>query len=149
MAITVELVYQALFLSSIFLMAISLPKIVFYTLWSIYRVFIFEHAYGWKSTRIILTEKTIQESLAPDKRLERLAKETQTYTKELKKPMIELLSALVFLHISSSELTIESDATSVISALQAAMVMVIILAATNFVANFFKMRKIRGGGPLA
>ena len=149
MAITVELVYQALFLSSIFLMAISLPKIIIYTLWSIYRVFIFEHAYGWKSTRMILSEKTIQESLTPDKRLERLAKETLTYTIELKKPMIELLSALIFLRISSSELTVESDASSVISALQAAMVIVIVLAVVNLIANFLRMRKIKGGGPLA
>lgn len=148
MAITVELVYEALFLSSIFLMAISLPKIVIYVLWSVYRVFIFEHAYEWRPTRMILTEKTISERQKPENRLARLAEETRTYTRDLKKPLTELLSALIFLHISSSRLEVESDAANLISVLQAAIIVVLLLAVLNFSANFFRMRKITGG-PLA
>ena len=149
MAITVELVYQALFLSSIFLMAISLPKIVILTLWSIYRVFMFGHVYGWKKTRIVLSEKTIQESLTPEKRLERLALETQTYVSDLKIPLTELLSALIFLHISLSGLTVEPDAANIITTIQVAIVIVFILAVVNLAANFVRMKKIKGGGPLA
>ena len=131
-----------------FLMAISLPKILIHIAWSVYRNVLYDHVYGWKSARLILKEETIQDALKPEKQLERLAKETETYTKELKMPMIELLSALILLQFSSSRLEVDSDAAGALLLLKIAIVLAMALPVIVLVWNFTRMRKVTGG-PLA
>jgi hypothetical protein len=148
MALTAEIVYQALVLSSIFLMAISLPKLLIYTAWSSWRMYVYEHMMESRTVRKLLSDKTIQESLKPDQKFERTVKEMESYTRDMKKPLIELFSAAVLLPVSAMGLHIEPGAGQLIVVLEAVMVIVFLITFAAFARRFLQMQKLKGGGPL-
>lgn len=151
MAIDLEAIYIALFISSIFLMAISMPKIILITLWSIYRnlCFIPPKESGWrmKVLRMYISEEQIRELTDPDKRSSRLVEEMKNYTSEVKEPLIELISALIFFLISSSQLIVEPSATAIISLLGNILLAVVIFSVIYVGIILHKLAKIRNANP--
>ena len=147
-ALTAELVYQALVVSSMFLMAISLPKLVIYTAWSTWRLYVYEHMMESKTVRKLLSEETIRDILKPDKRFARTVKETESYTHDMKKPLVELISAAVLLPLSAVALHIEPDAGRLIVALEAVMIIVFLITFATFAKRLGQIQKLKGGGPL-
>lgn len=149
MALTAELIYQGLVLSSIFLMAISLPKLLIYTAWSSWRMFVYDRMLETKVIRKILSDEAIQKNLKPEEKFARTVREMEFYTRDMKKPLVELFSAFLLLPLAASGLHIESDAVQLIVVLEAVMVLVFILTFRSFIKMFLKMQKLKDGGPLA
>ncbi len=148
MPITSDLVYQALFFSSIFLTAISLPKIVIYTLWSIHRIRVYRKLDKLKVLKKVVSDKAVRDIQEPDALFGRFVKEMALHVENLKKPTVELISAFILLNISAYELTVASDAVNAINILLASMILVFIFAGLVLVWYFFQMMKMKGGGPL-
>jgi len=148
MALTADMIYQALVLSSIFLMAISLPKLLIYTAWSSWRMYVYEHMTELKTVRNVLSAKTIQELHEPEKQFERTVKELESYTLDMKRPLVELFSAAVLLPLSAMEMHIERDAGLLIIVLESVMVAVFLITFATFARRLVQMKKLKGGGPL-
>jgi hypothetical protein len=148
MVLTTDQVYAALVTSSIFLMAISLPKVMIYTAWSSWRLFTYQHLLGSPFIRMFISEEIIQTLIKPEKQLEIVVKEMESYTREMKKPLVELLAAFVLLPLSASGLQIGSDAGGLIVFLEALMVIAFLLAFVRFARMVIKLQRTRGGGPL-
>lgn len=86
--------------------------------------------------------------IKPEKQLEIVVKEMESYTREMKKPLVELLAAFVLLPLSASGLQIGSDAGGLIVFLEALMVIAFLLAFVRFARMVIKLQRTRGGGPL-
>lgn len=145
MVVTVETVYEGLLLSSVFLFAISLPKILLITSWSIYRTYAYTKMIRWKSTSKYFS-KTITDMLSnPETRYATLVNEAAGLVKDLKRPGIEMLSALFFMWFSTTQLTVSGGASSLLWALMIAMIFVGLLALGHFITLAFKLMTLKGG----
>jgi len=148
MALTADMVYQGLVLSSIFLMAISLPKLCIYTIWSSMRLFVYRHKMGSKYLRRVVSKKTVKQSAKPNWQLQQETREIDSYVRDVKKPMVELLAACLILPLSAAGLHVEPDAGQLIIAMEIAMVIVFVMTAAIFKRRFDKLVELMGGGPL-
>jgi len=149
MVLTSEQVYQALVLSSVFLMAISVPKLALVMGWGAFRTFIFENKLGSKIVGEVLSKATIRENQKPDVEFKAMVNELASYVRELKKPFVELLAAVLLLPISASRLQVESDAVLVMAVIEALMIAMLLIAFVTVAKRVLKMKKFKGGGPLA
>ncbi len=146
--LTAEQVYAALVTSSIFLMAISLPKVMIYTAWSSWRLFVYQHLLESPFIRIFISEEMVQTLQKPEKQFELVVKEMESYTRDIKKPLVELFAAFVLLPMSAKGLRMGPDAGGLILLFEALMVIVFAIAAVRFSRMVIGLQKSRGGGPL-
>ncbi len=145
MAVSVELIYQALLLSSVFLFAISLPKILLNTAWSFYRTYVYAHLLTGKAASAYFSKELIDLTIGSENQYSILAKEAARIVTELKRPGVELLSALFFMWFSSTQLTVEPEANSLLWLFMLAMIIVGLLAFGHFALIAFKLKKLKGG----
>jgi hypothetical protein len=145
MVVTLEIVYQGLLLSSVFLFAISLPKILLITGWSFYRTYVYERLLTKKAVSRFISKDFIEKTTTPDHKYSSLANEAAKLAVELKRPGIEMLSALFFMWFSSIQLTVEGDASSLLRTLMWVMVLVGLLSYGHFASIALRLRKIKGG----
>ena len=113
-------------------------------------MFVYEHLLTSKimPKLKILSEEMIQEILKPDKQFAQTVNEMESYTRDMKKPLIELFSASLLLPISAMNLHVEPDAFQLIVLLEAVMIVVFLITFVQFARMFLKMQKMKGGGPL-
>jgi|GEM_PF-3087268 len=145
MAVSVELIYQGLLLSSVFLFAISLPKILLNTAWSFYRTYVYVHLLTGKAASTYFSKKLIDLTVGPDNQYSILVKEAARIVTELKRPGIEMFSALFFMWFSSTQLVVESEANSLLWLFMLAMIIVGLLAFGHFALIAYKLKKLKGG----
>jgi hypothetical protein len=151
MALTPEDVYQALVLSSMFLMAISMPKVLLYTLWSSWRLFIYDHLEDLqklKSVRGIVSKEMAEKLQTPDEKFSITVKELDRYTSDMKEPLVELIAATIILPLSSYAAHVEAGAGSLVFWLEASMAVVFVITFWTFAKRFLRLQSLKGGAPL-
>jgi len=145
MAVSVELIYQGLLLSSVFLFAISLPKILLNTAWSFYRTYVYAHLLTGKAASANFSKELIDLTTGPENQYSILVQEAARIVTELKRPGVEMFSALFFMWFSSTQLDVESGANSLLWLFMLAMIIVGLLAFGHFALIAFKLKKLKGG----
>jgi len=98
---------------------------------------------------MVLSEKMIQELREPDQQFAQTVKEMESYTHDMKPLLVELFSAAVILPLSAMGLHVEPDAVLLIVLLEALIVFVFLVTFIQFARMFRKLKKLKGGGPLA
>jgi hypothetical protein len=144
MVVTADTVFQGILLSSIFLMAISMPKIIFTTLWSVYRLWLFNKTPNLKIARRIASEGEINRYELPETQRDLIANELKSYPTQVKKPSIEMLSALVLMGIGWWNLEVDQSASSLLMILMFGMIIVGLLMVAFFGYNFLRWKNLQG-----
>jgi hypothetical protein len=144
MAVTTELVFQGLLLSSVFLMVLGFPKIVILTLWSRWRIWTYDNLDRLKG-RLgrWLTEDQLKAMNTPEVLRKQLADELSNYLAEVKKPLIESFSAAFFILLAKWNLDMTSSASSLLDVLVVIIVIVAIVVAVYVVWCSVKLEVVK------
>jgi hypothetical protein len=150
MALTPDDVYQALVLSSVFLMAISMPKVLIYTLWSSWRVYTYDHLNDLlrlKPMQKIVSKEMAEKLQEPEEKFNMTVRELDSYTRDMKEPLVELIAATIILPVSANSARVEAGAGSLVFWIEVLMAVVFILTFWTFAKRFLRLRNLKGGGP--
>ena len=147
MLITTETLLQNIFLASIILMALSLPKIFILFFWSHYRLWVFEKIHKiskksviGKSLRRILPESFLNTFSNEDQLMGAISQEVLSTVADLKIPMIEAISSVLLMIICIVFLNFDSPSI-VIIALMIALLFISIIIGAFYIKKYYVRAK--------
>lgn len=144
MVVSTETIWEAVLLSSVFLMAISLPKMAILTGWAGYRLAVQKKLPQSRVGRKMISEQMQETMKQPSREFEVEGDELVAYLGQTKMPAIEMLSAFIFMSISTGQLQVDQLAQSLLDLLMLIMAIVGVLAIAY--VGYCSYRLMKAGG---
>lgn len=130
-----EVFLSALIIAALILIVMSIPKLVIFFVWTIYKLFCYKFAFRFLKSKglKILLPKRVYESLLkvsepPTEKLKSQLKAIDDYRKFVTEPLIEAISSLALIIIISEFVSLDPTVQQILLWLGTMLVLIIILS---------------------
>lgn len=137
--VTIELAVQAIVTAAFVLVAISMPKLVSYLVWTIYKILVFKYLskiVRSKSMKRLFKgdfyEELVKHSDNPFARTKSMIGACADYLRDVKEPLVEAVTAVVLIVIISTNIALEHP-LPIIFLMVSALLIVFIIASLSLI----------------